>query len=251
MGETASGETNVESCPKRVRVVFANRVIADSLDVRMIWEHPHYPQYYFPVDDVDGAALAETDHTTTDPERGTASHFTVRVGDREAVNAAWQYRNSPHEALRGLVRFDWAAMDRWYEEGEEVFVHARNPYARIDVLESDRHVQVEIDGITVADSTRPRLLFETRLPTRYYLPHDDVRMDLLAAGDTTTRCPYKGVASYWTARIDGVDHADIVWSYPTPILEVSKVTGLLCFYNEKVDLIVDGQRLPRAVTGFG
>jgi len=242
--------TDGESCAKRVRVVFANRTFADSSDTLLVWEHPYYPQYYFPVSHVDADVLAETDHTTLDPVRGTATHYTVRIGDREAINAAWRYRDAPDEALRDRIRFDWAAMDRWYEEGEEVFVHARNPYSRIDVLESDRHVQVEIDGVTVADSVRPRLLIETRLPTRYYLPHHDVRFDLLTATETTTRCPYKGEASYWTARVGDVDHRDIVWSYPNPLLEVAKVTGLMCFYNEKVDLIVDGRRPPRPDSRF-
>ncbi len=246
MDETGTNPIEIEPCAKRIRVVFGDRVVADSVDARMVWEHPYHPQYYFPLADVDRALLVDSDHRSSDPRMGTATHQTVRVGDREAVDAAWRYPDSPVDALRDLVRFDWAAMDRWYEEGEEVFVHARNPYARIDVLESDRHVRVEIDGVTVADSTRPRLLFETRLPTRYYLPHDDVRMDLLTPTDTETSCPYKGVATYWSARINDVDHLDIVWSYPTPLLDVAKVTGLLCFYNEKVDMFVDGRRLPRS-----
>jgi uncharacterized protein (DUF427 family) len=246
MNEAAPRQIDIEPCGKRIRVVFADRVIADSTRVRMVWEHPYYPQYYFPFDDVRVDTLVESDPSPAEPALGVATRFTVRVGEREAVDAAWQYRDSPIDDLRGLVRFDWAAMDRWYEEGEEVFVHARNPYWRIDVLESDRRVQVEIGGVTVADSIRPRLLFETRLPTRYYLPHDDVRTDLLIPTGTQTGCPYKGTASYWTATVDGVEHPDIVWSYQTPLLEVAKVAGLMCFYNEKVDLIVDGQRLPRS-----
>ena len=142
-------------------------------------------------------------------------------------------------------------MDRWYEEDEEVFVHPRSPYARIDVIESRRHVQIEIDGVVIADSVRPHILFETGMPNRYYLPQDDVRLELLSRTDKTTQCPYKGTAGYWTAEINDVDYADIVWSYQAPLREAAGAAGLLCFYNEKVDVTVDGQRQARPVTNFG
>jgi uncharacterized protein (DUF427 family) len=139
-------------------------------------------------------------------------------------------------------------VDAWFEEDDEVFVHARDPYHRVDVLNSSRHVRVEIDGATVAASRRPRLLFETGLPTRYYLPKADVRMDLLEPTDTTTRCPYKGEAIYWSARIGGQLREDVVWSYPYPIPEIPKIEHLLAFFNERVDLYVDGELQVRPQT---
>jgi uncharacterized protein (DUF427 family) len=121
----------------------------------------------------------------------------------EAADAAARYGDSPITELRDLVRFDSEAMDAWYEEDEPVYVHPRDPHTRVDILASSRHVRVEIAGVTVADSPRPRLLFETGLPTRYYLPRTDVRMDLLEHSETVTRCPYKGQTEHFAARIGG------------------------------------------------
>ena len=237
---------HVETSPKRVRVVFSDLTVADSRRARLVWENPYWGEYYFPRADIADVLIA-SDRTWTHPLLGSASFFTVRVGDRVAPDAAWGFPRSPVEEIRDLIRFDWAAMDHWYEELEEVFVDPRNPYARIDVLESDRRVQVEIDGVEVADSRRSKFLFETRVPTRYYLPHDDVRTDLLVPSAKTSRCPYKGIATYHGVRIDGVDHLDIVWTYLSPLPEAVKVAGHLCFYNEKVDIRVDGVRRPRPV----
>jgi uncharacterized protein (DUF427 family) len=139
-------------------------------------------------------------------------------------------------------------MDHWYEEEEEVFVHPRDPYHRVDVLASSRHIRVELAGQLVAESSRPHILFETGLPTRYYLPLADVRMELLEPTETHSRCPYKGLASYWTARVGEEVFADIVWCYPEPIPECPKVKDLLCFFNERADITVDGQPLPKPKT---
>jgi uncharacterized protein (DUF427 family) len=131
-------------------------------------------------------------------------------------------------------------MDGWFEEDEEVTVHARDPYTRIDILDSSRHVEVKIGGVTVADSCRPRLVFETGSPVRTYLPKTDVRMDLLSPTGTATRCPYKGTASYWSVTVDGTTYDDLVWSYASPLPESTKIAGLVAFYDEKVDVYVDG-----------
>lgn len=246
---TAPGATttHTEVSAKRIRAVFAGETIADSTRTTMVWEHPYYPNYYFPRDDVRTDLLAESDHRSTHEDLGQADHFTIQVGDNDGLNAAWRYPDSPVEAVRELIRFDWGAMDRWYEEDEQIFVHPRNPYARIDILDSRRHIQVEIDGVMVADSIRPKLLFETHMPTRYYLPKIDVRFDLLTPSDTFSQCPYKGVPEYWSADVDGVEHRNIVWSYPSPVAETAKIAGLMCFYNEKLDITVDGvpERLPQ------
>ena len=139
-------------------------------------------------------------------------------------------------------------MDAWYEEDDEVYVHPRDPYKRIDVLHSSRHVRVVIAGETVAETRRPCLLFETGLPTRYYVPREDVRMDLLEPTELTTRCPYKGMASYWSVRVGDYVAENGVWSYSDPIPECAKIKDRLCFYNERVDLYVDGELQSRPQT---
>jgi uncharacterized protein (DUF427 family) len=133
-------------------------------------------------------------------------------------------------------------MDAWFEEDEEVFVHPRDPYTRVDILPTSREVRVELDGVTIARSTSARLLFETGLPVRYYLPKPHVRMDLLTPTPTVTACPYKGTAEYWSVTVDGTEHPDLVWSYRTPLPESQKIAGLMAFYNDKVDIYVDGVR---------
>ena len=176
--------------------------------------------------------------------------FDLITEDRKVEDAAWTHERPPPEvaALNDHVAFEWDAIDHWFEEDDEVFVHPRSPYHRVDVLNSSRHVRVELEGVTVAETRRPRLLFETGLPTRYYIPKVDVRMDLLTPTELRTRCPYKGEAVYWTAHVDGRAHDDVVWSYPAPIPECPKIEGLLCFYNERADTFVDGELQERPKT---
>jgi uncharacterized protein (DUF427 family) len=215
----------------------------------MVWEVPYYPTYYFPLDDVDRGLLKATGETRRSPSRGEARVHSV--GDRQ--DAALVYLDSPMEEIKGHVRFDWGAMDAWFEEDEEVFTHPRDPYSRVDILASGRHVRVEIDGVTVADSRSPRILFETGLPPRYYLPKTDVRLDLLERTDTVTHCPYKGQAEYWSVILPDADkdaHKDVVWSYRMPLPESQKIAGLVSFYNEKVDIYLDGVLQERPKTKF-
>jgi uncharacterized protein (DUF427 family) len=142
-------------------------------------------------------------------------------------------------------------MDAWFEEDEEVFTHPRDPYTRVDILASSRHVRVEVAGVTVAESSSPRLLFETGLPARYYLPKPHVRLDLLVPTDTVSHCPYKGRAEWWSVHTpDGTVHPDLAWSYRTPLPESRQVAGLIAFYDEKVDVHVDGVRQERPRTKF-
>jgi uncharacterized protein (DUF427 family) len=189
--------------------------------------------------------MTPTEHHTTCPYKGEASYWTLRVGDRVAENAVWAYPHPlPERAdLADYVAFYWHMMDAWFEEDDEVFVHPRSPYHRVDVLNSSRHVQVVVGGEVVADTHRPRLLFETGLPTRYYIPPLDVRMDLLEPTDRETRCPYKGRARYWSVRIGDRVFRDLVWSYSPSLPECPKINDLVCFYNERVDaILVDGER---------
>lgn len=250
MPEDHRGRVRVEETAKWLRSYFGGELVIDTTDAKLVWENPHYPAYYVPLDDVRQDLLTPSERTERSPSRGTARYFNLKAGGREAPDAAWQYEDSPMEALRSLIRFEWSAMDHWFEEDEEVYVHARSPFTRVDILPSSRHVQVQIEGVTVADSVRPRLLFETTLPTRYYLPLTDVRLDLLEPSDKSTHCPYKGTASYWSVRLDDRLVPDIVWTYKTPLPESRMVAGLACFYNEKVDLIVDGVLQERPRTPF-
>ena len=229
-----------ENGPKRVRVFLGGELIADSTQPLLVWEKPYFPTYFFPEDDVRMELLTPSDHTKRSPSRGEARFFSVKGGRATAENAAYHHPDSPIAELVGHIAFVWDAMDAWFEEDEEVFAHARDPYTRVDVLASSRHIQVVVDGTTVADSHHPRLLFETGLPTRYYLPKTDVRMDLLSPTDTQSHCPYKGTAQYWSVEVDGEIHQDIVWGYRTPVEESMRVAGLVSFYNEKVDVYVDG-----------
>jgi uncharacterized protein (DUF427 family) len=240
------GLVRTEPASRRVRAFLGGRAVVDTIDPLYVWENPHYPQWYVPLADVADGVLEPTATTTRSPSRGTASHYTVRAGSKEALDAAWRYADSPIEALRDRVRIDWNAMDAWFEEDEEVIIHPRSPTARITILPSSRHVVVRVDGTVVADSTKPTFLHETGLPMRTYLPKTDVRMDLLVPTQTRTGCPYKGWASYWTLRLeDGAEHADIAWSYPTPLRESQSIAGLVAFYDTRVDFEIDGVTQPR------
>jgi uncharacterized protein (DUF427 family) len=249
MHEDARGAVRVEHGAKRIRVYLAGRLVADTTRPFLVWEVPYYPSYYLPLADV-AADLVPTGKTEHSPSRGEAEIFDVRVDGATAAAAARRYPDSPLDKLRDLVRFDWEAMDEWLEEDEPVYTHPRDPYTRVDILASSRHVRVDIDGVTVAASAGPRILFETGLPPRYYLPLSDIRMDLLRPSDSHTSCPYKGTASYWSVDTGHGLHSDIVWIYRTPLPESQKIAGLACFYNEKVDLYLDGELQERPRTHF-
>ncbi|MBO0828350.1 MAG: DUF427 domain-containing protein [Streptosporangiales bacterium] len=241
MNEDARGRVRVEQGQKRVRAYLAGHLVADTTRPLLVWEVPYYPTYYVPATDV-VAELAETGDTRHSPGRGEARLYDVYVKDAVAEKAASLYTEPEVDELRDVVRLDWEAVDQWFEEDEPIFVHPRSPYTRIDVLNSSRHVEVRIGGETVADSRQPRVLYETGLRPRYYLPRTDVRMDLLRSSETRTHCPYKGTASYWSVEVGGTVHDDVVWTYPAPLPESQKVTGLACFYDERVELYVDGVR---------
>lgn len=242
----------VEPNHRRVRVFFGNEAVADSTNVLYLFETNHLPVYYFPRSDVRFDLLEPTGHHTHCPYKGDASYYTVVVGDRRVENAAWAYPEPIASApdISDYVAFYWDLADSWYEEDEQVFRHARDPYKRVDVLQSSRHVRVLVGGEVVADTHRPRLLFETGLPVRYYIPKLDVRQDLLVPSDKRTRCPYKGEAVYWSLVLGDERLEDVVWSYPAPLPEIPKIENLLSFYNERVDIEVDGGVQPRPDTGW-
>ncbi len=236
-----------EPSQRWVRVQFGGEFVADSKNALLVWEGGYRIGYFFPREDVRTDLLEETG-------RGGKGRETwhVKVGDWIAENAASSYTAAPEglEGVEGYIGFRWNKMDHWFEEDEEIFVHPRDPYHRVDTVPSSRHIKVVVGGITVAESKRPFLLFETGLPTRYYLPAEDIKMELLEATDTHTACPYKGVASYWSVNLGNDVHKDIVWGYPDPIDESPKIKDLYSFYNEKVDIYVDGELEGRPETAW-
>jgi uncharacterized protein (DUF427 family) len=240
----------LEDSPRRIRAEFGGATIVDSTHAKLLHETGHLPVYYFPQDDVRMDLLEATDKLTRCPLKGEASYWSIRVEEHLSENAAWSYPSAIQGAppIDGLVAFYWGKLDHWYEEDEEVFVHARDPYHRVDILRSSRHVKISRNGELLAETDRPVLLFETGLPPRYYLPREDVRTELLTPTDTSTQCPYKGTASYWSVKASGESVPDLVWSYPEPIPEAAGIAGLLAFFNETVDLEVDGEQLARPKT---
>jgi uncharacterized protein (DUF427 family) len=252
-GAEQSGRRNrvrVGRGAKRVRAYLGGSVVVDSIAPLLVWEIPYYPTYYFHEDDVQAELVSDGGADLRSPSRGDAKTLTVLAGGSRAVGAAARYDDSPVDELRGMVRFQWDAMEAWFEEDEQVYTHPRDPYTRVDILASSRRVRVLFEGLVVAESTSPRLLFETGLPTRYYLPRTHARMDLLERSPTVTHCPYKGRAETWSVRVGETLHEDLAWSYPAPLPESQKVAGLIAFYNEKLDIEVDGVLQERPTTKF-
>ena len=246
-----AGRVRVEQGAKRVRAYLGGQVVVDTTRPWLVWEIPYYPAYYFPVQDVRTDLLVPSATVTHTPSRGDAQHFTIKAGGKTAEDAALRYVESPIEELRDLIRLDWDSMDGWFEEDEEVYTHPRDPYTRVDILPTSRQMRVELDGVVLAESTNARVLFETGLPPRWYIPKTDVRMELLAPTGTATHCPYKGQAQYWAVRVGDRLVEDLAWSYRTPLPESQKIAGLVAFYNERVDLFIDGQLQERPDTKFG
>jgi uncharacterized protein (DUF427 family) len=241
----------LEPTPKRVRVMLGDETVADSRRAYLLQESGLQPIYYFPPEDVRADLLEPTDRHTRCPKKGEASYYTVRAGERVVENGAWYYPEvlpAAPPALKGLVAFYFDRMDRWMEEAEEIGVHPRDPYHRLDVIASDRHVRVLVDGQVLADTRQSVGLFETGLPVRWYVPSEDVTAEL-APSETVSHCPYKGQASYHSVRLpDGRVEDDLVWYYEKPLPEVGRIAGRLCFFNERVDLELDGEPQERPDT---
>jgi len=250
MTESSRGSVKTEPGRKRVRAYLNGELVADTFRPVLVWEWPYYPVYYVPAADV-RAGLIPAGQTEHSPSRGDAELLHVKVATATADLGARRYPDSPLAELRDLVRFEWEAMSEWFEEDEPVYTHARDPHTRVDILASSRRVRIEVGGVTLAESAQPRILFETGLPPRYYLPLTDVRMDLLRPSGSQSHCPYKGAASYWSVDTGRGVHADLVWIYRTPLPESQKIAGLACFYDEKVDVYLDDVLQDRPKTHFG
>jgi uncharacterized protein (DUF427 family) len=237
---------HVEPVPRRVRAFLGGRAVLDTTRALYVWESPKYPQFHIPLDDVEPGVLVDEGEHDERP-LGPARRHCLRAGDAVRPGAAWVYDGE----LAGTVRLQWDALDAWYEEDEQVFVHPRNPYSRVDALRSSRHVRIELDGVVLADSPATVMVFETGLPTRYYFDRSAVAFEHLVPSDTVTACPYKGVTSaYWSVRAGDALHPDLAWSYDFPTRQLLPIAGLVAFYNEFVDVTVDGVRLDRPTTPF-
>ena len=226
------------------------RTIFDTVRARYVWEWPPYPQYYIPIGDVDSTFLVD-EHEDEQTDRGPAGRLGLRAGDIDRPRCVLVYRDAAEPAVAGTARFEWSALDAWYEEDERIFVHPRNPYARVDAVRSHRRVRVELDGVLLAESDCPVLVFETGLPTRYYFDRTSVAFDQLRPTDTQTACPYKGTtSSYWAAATGSSEPRDLAWTYDFPTRQLLPVAGLVAFFNERVDVTLDGVPQPRPVTPF-
>lgn len=234
----------------RVRALFDGETVADSLATKLLHESGRLPVFYFPLDDVRADLLEPSGTSVEVPSKGVASYRTLRGRKRAVTDAAWVFE-SPVEAagfLAGHLAFDWTAIDEWFTEDELVLGHPRDPYSRIEVLRSTRHVRVLLDGELLADTRRAKILYETALPPRFYIPAADVRTERLVPSPNRSRCAYKGSASYWHVRVEDRLAEDLVWTYRDPAHDALPVADMLCFFNERVDLEVDGERAERPRT---
>lgn len=235
-----------EKSARWVRVEFNNFFIADSKNVNLLIESPMEINYYFPLDDVILSKLEKSDYFELNRNRGKRIYWNIRVDDKLAKNAAWSYESvEGRPNLSNYIAFKWDMMDHWYEEDEEVFYHAKDPYHRVDYIYSNRHIEVFIDEQKVGDSKRPVLVFETGLPVRYYLPIEDVNTENFTPSNYISFCPYKGKASY--SSYDNMKNPlkDIIWYYLEPKDEAVRLKGTVAFWSQKdpdrIKIKVDGE----------
>lgn len=244
-------ETNrVESVPRRIRAVLSGETVLDTTRALYVWEWPNYPQYYIPLADVRPGLLVAEGNEQHSP-LGMVELHGLHAGTTQRPHAVRVLRQSSIAGLSGTARFEWGALNAWFEEDERVFVHPRNPYVRVDALRSTRTVTVEFEGVMLAESSSPIMVFETGLPTRYYFNPTEVDFAHLVRNDTVTECPYKGTTSgYWSAQIGDSVHPDLAWCYDFPTRQLLPIAGLVAFYNERVDISIDGRHEDRPITHF-
>jgi len=230
-----SGPLKVEPTTRRVRVLFDGKYIVDTTAAKHVWEHKWYPQFYVPAEAVVSGALEKGKAVDSD---GCAFFGTVKSSSK-STDRILIFEKGP---LAGLVRLEFGSMDAWFEEDLPIYVHPKDPYVRVDILPTSRHVKAVIDGVAIAESSNNMFLFETNLRARYYMPKTSVRWDYLTESDTSTSCPYKGDAKYYNVTVNGKTYKDVIWWYKTTTNESAAVAGHLCFYNEKVEIYIDGAR---------
>lgn len=230
-----------EPLRRRMRVRFGERWVADSEDVVLLHEPGRYPVAYFPTGDIEAGILVSEDRVTPHKDLGDTQWFTVRVGEHEAQHAAWQHVELPRHAavLDGRVAFAWRGMDAFYEEDERIVGHAADAYHRIDIRSTSRHLVVRDGDRVVADTRHPLALYESGFAPRWYVPRNDVDESALESVDGQTFCPYKGIASYY----DVGERKRAAWSYVNAWTEVERVSNLVSFEPDKIDVYLDGEQL--------
>ncbi len=258
----------IEPSPYRVRAMLGTgplgqNTVVDTFTAKLIYLEGRHPEYYVPDEDVDWDKLEAGSGVVLDPQ-GISSEPSreVTMNDGKVIDANLATGLGDFQAIRvngaivgqrfgdgpaaGLVRFDFKAMDAWFEEEEQLFVHVRDPYVRVDVIESSRHVEVAVNGTLVAKTDRPRLVTETGLPGRWYIPRVDINLGLLEPSETQSSCGYKGQAKWWNLALPGQDVVpNVAWGYQRPVPNASKLAGLICFFAEKetVETTIDGVEL--------
>ncbi len=231
----------VEPVPRRLRGYLNGECVFDTVSAVYVWDSPKYPAYHIPLTDVDPHLLTDDEHPRR-LRRGPTTTFSLGHDESLRPGAVRAYTEDADPAVAGLARIEWDALDAWFEEDEQVWVHPRNPYTRVDALRSSRLVRVELAGHLLAESSAPVMVFETGLPTRYYLERTAVDFSVLSPSDTVTECPYKGrTTAYWSARVSGEDVPDVAWSYDFPTRALSPIANLIAFYNEHTQITVDGR----------
>jgi uncharacterized protein (DUF427 family) len=230
-----------EPLRRRMRVRFGGDWIADSDDVVLLHEPGRYPVAYFPRSGIAHGVLVAEDRVTTHPELGQVNWCTVAVGERMANRAAWQYTSPPSYAgvLDARVAFAWRAMDAFYEEDERIVGHAADFYHRIDIRATSRHLVVRDGDQVIADADHPVALYESGFAPRWYVSRDDIVESALESIEGQTFCPYKGLASYYD--IGGRKRA--AWSYVEAWPEVARISNMVSFEPDKIDVFVDGTQL--------
>jgi uncharacterized protein (DUF427 family) len=230
-----------EPLRRRMRVRFGGVWVADSEDVVLLHEPGRYPVAYFPLSDITDGVLQPSEHTTRHQDLGPTSWHTARVGEQSRPRAAWQHTDLPGFAseLKGRVAFAWRTMDAFYEEDERIVGHAADAYHRIDIRQTSRHLVVRHGDQVIADTTRPLALYESGFAPRWYVPRADVNESALTPATGQTFCPYKGLCSYY----DIADAHRAAWSYEDAFTEVGRVSGLVSFEPDKIEVYLDGRRL--------
>ncbi|EXJ95771.1 hypothetical protein A1O1_00895 [Capronia coronata CBS 617.96] len=240
-------QPKILSTTKRVRGVLNGKYIFDTTAAKLVWEHKFFPQYWIPKSDFLQTATF-TDHLPTSGSGTQWSTSTLSVvGNSKSVQTLI-VPDSFNSELAGLVKIEFKALDAWYEEQAPVLYHPKDPFHRVDILPSGRHLRVELDGVVLADTGSEggvMSLWETNFPGRWYLPPTAVNWEYLVPSDTHTGCPYKGEASYYHAVVKGKEVKDVVWWYKNPTLESGLIAGMLCFYPDKVDTWVDGTAIEK------
>lgn len=245
----------VEDAPKRLRVRVGGRTVLDSTRAKLLQESNLLPRYYVPLEDLDDAAFVASETTSHCPFKGDATYRTARVGDHEVADLIWTYPDPNAElpvlaGLAGLYLEKLGEDDRVLEEDEVLLGHPHDPYHRVDAQRSSRRVRVmaAADGGSeevIAETAAPVAVFETGLPARWYVPVADVDAARLRPSETTSVCPYKGVASYHDVLdVDGTVIAeDGAWGYEDPLPEAQPLPGFVCFDGDTLVTEVDGVRL--------